>query len=68
MKKERIWLKDIRNSNGMTQNIVAYKCGFTREYYNMIESGERGNPLPVPTAQKIAEVLGFNWQRFYEAQ
>ncbi|MHB1153530.1 MAG: helix-turn-helix transcriptional regulator [Eubacteriales bacterium] len=63
----RIWLKDIRISQKKTQEEIASEIGKTRQYYSAIESGERGNPLPVPTAQKIAAALGFSWQRFYEA-
>ena len=60
------WLISIREEKGMTQEEVASKCGFSRQYYGFIESGERGTKLPVPTAQKIATALGFDWQRFYE--
>ena len=29
---------------------------------------KRGNPLPVDTAKKIAEALGFDWTKFYEEE
>ena len=50
----------------MTQEEVAKAIGFTRQYYNMIETGNRGEPLPVDTAKKIAKTLGFHWTRFFE--
>lgn len=64
----RIWLKRIREAQDMTQTEVAKKAKISNNYYCYIESGERGVKLPVPTAQKIAAALGFDWQRFYEAQ
>lgn len=62
----RDWLKQIRAEKSMTQMQVAEAAGISGNYYCYIETGERGNPLPVPTAKKIAEVLNFDWQRFYE--
>ena len=61
----RIWLKEIRVSQNKTQDRIASEIGKTRQYYSAIENGTRGNPLPVPIAQKIAAALGFDWQRFY---
>ncbi len=49
----------------MSQERVASICGISRQYYSFIESGERGAKLPVPTAKKIAEALGFDWVKFY---
>ena len=62
----REWLKKIRENIGLTQQEVAEKSDMSQQYYGFIESGERGEKLPVQTAKKIAEVLGFNWQLFYE--
>lgn len=62
----REWLRQIRKQNKLTQNQVAKRAGISGNYYSCIETGERGKPLPVGTAKKIAESLGFNWQRFYE--
>lgn len=59
----RIWLKDIRQINGMTLADVASKVGISVNAYFMIEKGER-NPK-VDTAQKIARVLKFNWTKFF---
>lgn len=43
---------------------VAKGSGISESYYSMIESGERN--VPVDTAKKIAEALGFEWTKFYE--
>ena len=62
----RRWLKEIREGCGLTVEEAAEKSGISRTMYYYIESGERGAKLPVTTAKKIAAVLGFDWQRFYE--
>lgn len=61
----RRWLKKIREDKGLTQNIVAESAGISRQFYSMIENGDRGEKLPVQTAKKIAEALGFDWTLFY---
>lgn len=48
----------------MTQNEIAKKSGISRQYYGLIETGER--KVPVWTAKKIAAALDFEWQKFYE--
>ena len=48
----------------MTQNEIATKSGISRQYYGLIETGER--KVPVWTAKKIAAALDFEWQKFYE--
>ena len=53
-----------RKSLNLTQEAVAEHCGFSREYYTMIERGVR-TPTP-QNAKKIANVLGFDWTLFYE--
>lgn len=63
---KRDWLISLRKSKGMTQCEVADAAEISNNYYSWIETGERGNPLPVTTAKKIAEVLGFDWTKFYE--
>ena len=60
----REWLKEIRKEKGLTQGECATRCGISRQYYNFIEMGVRD--CPVKTAKKIAEVLGFRWERFFE--
>lgn len=59
-----MFLKKWRTDHNMTQDSVATKCGISRQYYSLIETGER--KVPVWTAKKIAAALGFDWQRFYE--
>ncbi len=60
----REWLIELRHKKEATQEQIATQCGISRQYYGFVEQGERN--VPVKTAKKIAEVLGFNWQKFYE--
>lgn len=60
----RDWLKKIRENAGYTQGGIAADAKISKSYYEKIESGDRG--VPVDTAKKIASVLGFDWQLFYE--
>jgi len=60
----REWLKEIRVERGMAQSDVAKAAGITQQSYSSIELGTRLGL--VSTAKRIAEVLGFDWRRFYE--
>lgn len=60
----RSWLTNIRKKANLTMAEVAKKSGISESYYSMIESGNRG--VPVNTAKKIADALGFKWTKFYE--
>lgn len=60
----REWLKEIRETAGLTQEQVAEKAGMARATYGHIESGERG--ATVANAKKISYVLGFHWTIFFE--
>lgn len=62
----RDWLIEARTQKGLSQDRVATKCGISRQYYSFIERGTRD--CPVKTAKKIAEILGFPWERFYEEE
>lgn len=60
----REWLKKIRTERQMTMKAIAVQAGISECYYSQIEGGSRD--CPVKTAKKIAEVLGFDWQKFFE--
>ena len=64
----RDWLMKIREEQGLSQYDVAAKAGISQSFYSAIELGNRGSKLPVQTAKKIAEVLGFEWDMFYQTQ
>lgn len=60
----RTWLKDKRETLGLTHEEVAVKSNIKRPYYTMIENGSR-NPS-VEVAKNIANVIGFKWTIFFE--
>jgi len=62
----RTWLVDLRRKSGLSQMAVAKAAGMAQSYYAMIETGDRGHPLPAGTAKRLAAVLGFEWTRFFE--
>ncbi|WP_373925989.1 helix-turn-helix transcriptional regulator [Brevibacillus laterosporus] len=57
----REWLVKARGS--MTREDVSKLIGISRQYYSMIELGDR-NPS-VSVAKRIGEVLGINWTLFF---
>lgn len=59
----RDWLKAIRVKCGLSQKHVSDVVGISQAAYCTIENG--GTNPAVDTAKKIAEVLGFDWTRFY---
>lgn len=60
----RVWLKEIRENIGLTQEQVANKAGVARATYGHIETGER--EVTVSNAKKISKVLNFHWTIFFE--
>lgn len=61
----REWLKCLREKKQLTHDDISNLIGISRSHYTNIENGER-TPA-VTTAKKIAEVLGFDWTRFYDS-
>jgi putative transcriptional regulator len=62
----REWLAEIRVSAGKTHDDIANAVKISRQYYGMIEAGNR-NPS-VPLAKRIAAELGFSWTIFFADQ
>lgn len=58
----REWLRQERQSKGMTQQSAADAAGMSQSYYALIETGER-RPSP-ETAKKIAAILDIDWTLF----
>ncbi|MFD2614467.1 helix-turn-helix domain-containing protein [Paenibacillus gansuensis] len=61
---KRDWLSSYRDQAGMTHEEVAIKANIKRQYYSMIENGNR-NPS-VDVAKRIGMVLNFNWIIFFD--
>jgi len=62
----RTWLTIIRTDKKMTKSQVAKCSKISLPYYSQIESGQRN--LRTNTAKIIAEVLNFDWTKFYEEE
>lgn len=62
----RPWLKNIRIEAKRTMKSVSEDAGISECYYSQIENGTRNASVSV--AKKIAEVLGFDWQIFFEEE
>lgn len=62
----RNWLVAIREERGLSQKSVSEQVEIAQPSYCNIEKGKT-RPA-VKTAKRIADVLGFDWTRFYEEQ
>lgn len=58
------WLKEKRNKMNLTQTSIAKKCNITSNAYCMIEKGNRRPSVKL--AKQIADILNFDWTRFYD--
>lgn len=66
----RDYLVRLRSEKGLSQQDVADKLGITRQYYQMIETGERQKHLDLSLAGGLAVLLGVTIMdiEHYEAQ
>lgn len=63
MKTKREWLIRLRKAKGLSRADVVNKVNITQQAYCYIENNKR-NPS-VELAQRIANLLGFDWTLFY---
>lgn len=54
----REYLVEMRNKIGMSQQDVAERMGISRQYYQMIETGERQKHLDLSLAGGLAALFG----------
>ena len=64
----RKYLKELRNLQNKSQQDVADAVGITRQYYNMIEAGERQPDMSLSTMQKLSEAFGVPVTRIVEEE
>ncbi|PID24870.1 helix-turn-helix transcriptional regulator [Sporosarcina sp. P7] len=62
----RMWLKAEREMKKLTYQSIADLIDVERQYYGMIEKGNR-TPSP-KVAKKIAKVLGVDWTLFLRCE
>jgi len=60
----RTWLVEARKKKNFTHQNVADLVGIKRQYYGMIENGERTPSVGI--AKKIAGILDVEWTLFFE--
>lgn len=53
----REWLKNARTKAGMSQQEVADKLKLTRQYYSLIENGQRQKSLDILLAKKLGNLF-----------
>jgi transcriptional regulator with XRE-family HTH domain len=51
-------IRQIRMSQGVSQNQLAFEAGVTREFINKVESGK--NNISIKNLEKIADILEVN--------
>ena len=56
----RKYLKDLRESHGFSMQDLADKLGISRQYYQMIENGERQKKMDITLVKSIASVFGLS--------
>lgn len=56
----RKYLVDLREKNGLSQQDVANRLGISRQYYQMIENGERQKNLALPLASGLSVLYGIS--------
>lgn len=62
--EKRMWLIMARVGEGKSQREVAKECGISAPTYGEYEAGTL--TPKVENARKVAKVLGFDWNKFYE--
>ena len=56
----RQYLVSLRNEHGYSQQDVADKLNISRQYYQMIEAGERQKKMDISLASSIATLYGIS--------
>lgn len=53
----REYLKQLRESKGLTMQELSEKLGITRQYYQMIENGERQRKMDITLVKGLSVAL-----------
>lgn len=61
----REWLRELRTRKNLTQEMVAECVGISRSYYTKIETDDSVRMPTVTVIKKLAKVLEFEWETFY---
>lgn len=64
----RTYLKNIRTHSKLSQNDIAKKLGVTRQYYSLIESGDRQKKMDIELIQKLSVVFNVSVEYIIEQE
>ncbi|NLL64122.1 MAG: helix-turn-helix transcriptional regulator [Ruminococcaceae bacterium] len=64
----RNYLKRLREEKKLSQQGAAELLGMTRQYYNLIENGERQKKMDIPLALKLAEIFDVSVEYILEQE
>lgn len=64
----RNYLKRLREEKKLSQQGAAELLGMTRQYYNLIENGERQKKMDIPLALKLSEIFDVSVEYILEQE
>lgn len=64
--QRRYWLIDLRRNKNLTIQSVSTQAKISKQYYSMLENGQRGKHLGFLIGVRIARGLGISAEMFYE--
>ena len=64
--QRRYWLMDLRRNNNLTIQSVSAHAKISKQYYSMLENGQRGKHLGFLIGVRIARGLGISADLFYD--
>lgn len=64
----REYLKKLRTEKGLTMQEAASAFGISKQYYEMIESGERQKKMDVTLLMNIASLFGVSLESIVEEE
>jgi transcriptional regulator with XRE-family HTH domain len=56
----RTYLKELRERHNMSMQSVADKIGISRQYYQLIEAGERQKKMDITLLTKLSDLFGIS--------
>lgn len=63
---KRTYLIDARGKLGLTQDEVAIKSNIKRQYYNSLESGDKGGQITFDTVVNLSKTLNIDIHEFHQ--
>lgn len=64
----RLWLKNLRKKNKITQAEMADLLGISQNFYSNIENGKRRKKLPMDMAASIAAIFDITLNEIWKSE